>query len=92
MSEAKRQGHGHRQVEVAGSRISTLCRTFQKSQGVENGEWISMKEIPKSDTKSCFRQVSPCSLSLARDSGQYRNVANEKREGRRAEVHPEEGG
>jgi hypothetical protein len=47
-----------------------------------------MKKILKPDPKRCFRQVSPCSLSLARDAGQCRNVTNEKREGRRAEVHP----
>lgn len=43
-----------REVEVTWLRMSTLRRTFQKSQGVENGEWV-MKKILKPDTKRCFR-------------------------------------
>lgn len=76
-----------REVEAAWLRMSTLCRTFQKSQGVENGEWV-MKKILKPDTKRCFRQVSPCFLRLARDVGECGNVTNQREEGRRAEVHP----
>lgn len=76
-----------REVEAAWLMMPTLCRTFQKSQGVQNGEW-GMKKIFKPDTKRCLRQVSPRSLRLARDVGQCRNVTNQREEGRRAEVHP----
>lgn len=64
-----------REVGAEWSTMSTLSRTFQKSQRAENGEWV-MKKILQPDAKRCFRQVSPCSLSLAKAAGQCRNVTN----------------